>query len=228
MLHHIVAIRVFAERQNRANQFVQQWPFLLLLAMLQQALDDATTVRMRTKMVHFAFERVDDKRDMNRWHFGNHLLNHMIAILVAHTILHMILQLAHQRNLERLMHVLKRFLNHATTIHGLCQRQDTTHDNLRQFDTMRIRTVLKEFLNHIIAKHVLAQRQCVPFNLTKDALLVLQRRRLQTLLNKAGTVLIACQLLHHSSLNQLRQTNIAACQLSRIHTGNLTNRRRIR
>ena len=82
MLDHVVAILVLDQGLDVAVELLQDGGGLLGGAVLENALDHATAVRMGGEVVHLALERVYDELQPTWLHSLDALLHNMVPVLV--------------------------------------------------------------------------------------------------------------------------------------------------
>ena len=82
MLHHVVAVLVLDQSLDVTVELLQDGGGLLGGAVLEDALDHPTAVRVSREVVHLALERVDDELQPTWLHRLDTLLHDVVPVLV--------------------------------------------------------------------------------------------------------------------------------------------------
>ena len=82
VLHHVVAVLVLDQGLDVAVELLQDGSGLLGGAVLEDALDHPTAVRMGREVVHLALERVYDELQPTWLHSLDALLHNVVPVLV--------------------------------------------------------------------------------------------------------------------------------------------------
>lgn len=105
-------------------------------AVLEDALDDAATVRVLGEVAALALEGVHDELDVRVHAAFRHdldaLLHHMVAVLVRNALHHAAPELAHDGHQQRQVHGLERFLHHSAAVHVVAQLEHMAFHCLQQ------------------------------------------------------------------------------------------------
>lgn len=99
VLGDIVSVLVDYQVLGTLMKLFQDVRFHWILAMLEHALNDPTTIRMRGQMLHLVRERIDDETDVLGRDALDSFLNDMVAILILDTLQNLALKFLDQRGL---------------------------------------------------------------------------------------------------------------------------------
>ena len=86
MLDNIIPKLIFYERMEFPKDLIDYWSCLFLCAILQDSLDDSTSICMYTKLTSIFSNLLNNKINGIRRHFLNTFLDYMIPILVINTL----------------------------------------------------------------------------------------------------------------------------------------------
>lgn len=93
MLSDIIAILICDEHRRTLVQLLQNSDLIMRLAVLQDPLNDSTTIRMGGENVDLSSESFDDELNVLSWHTFDSFLHDVVAVLVLDTLQNINLQL---------------------------------------------------------------------------------------------------------------------------------------
>uniref|UniRef100_A0A2P2JHC3 Uncharacterized protein n=1 Tax=Rhizophora mucronata TaxID=61149 RepID=A0A2P2JHC3_RHIMU len=122
--------------------------------MLQNSLDDTTTIGMSGECDNLTLKSRNNKFNIICWYTFYTLLYYMISILIMYTSHNMPIKLLHEMDFLIMLNHFKGLLYHTTTIHLQTQLQNMSSKFICKFLSVFGTSMIKKLLNNIISKHI--------------------------------------------------------------------------
>eukprot|EP00906_Rhabdomonas_costata_P008951 RCo012690 len=203
VLHHVVSVLVPHQGVDILQDLIQNGGdhLVVVLAVLQDALDDAAPVCVHGEVLDVPREAVDDERDVLWGDPLDALLDHVVAVLVQHTPQNVAVQLTGDHVLVLLVDDLQRLLDHPAAVGLQGQRQHVTLQHSGQELAVAGQPVLEKLLDHVVAEDISHQPKGLLVHLVEHQVLlgVAALRALQLALDQPRALLVPAEL-HHVAL----------------------------
>lgn len=212
LLYDIIAITILHQRQQMLRKCLEQIPFLFGGAFFQDALNDATSVQMRTQR-QYAAQHLDHREiHYCGWNQGETILDHVVPVRVHRTSHHFALQTVDNRRFLVWRRFFDGLLHHPAAIHIGRQQPYRFSDEIEQKQFMFFRADFEEFLHHKIGGRIGAQVEQLHVQLVEHGILAGDRCIAEFLLDELGATIMAREFVHMAR-------NIAEAQI-RMTIGN--------